>query len=69
MCGEALKSKLLFRRDTHEIRADDFTADVKFDDSEIGRKSRKICKTVRPGLYATPDTDLRDSHIPVAHHE
>ena len=69
MCGEALKSKLLFRRGAHELHAEDAAEDIEFDDRKTGRKSRGICKTTGPGFYAAPDADLRDSHIPVADHE
>ena len=69
MCGEALKSKLLFRRDAHELHAKDAAEDIEFDDPKTGRKSLRICKTAGPGFYAAPDADLRDSHIPAADHE
>ena len=69
MCCEALKSKLLFRRDAHELHAEDAAEDIEIDDPKTGRKPREICKASGAGFYAAPGTDLRDSHIPAAHHE
>ena len=69
MCGEALKSKLLFRRDAHELHTEDAAEDIEFDDPKTGRTSRRICKTTGPGLHTAPNADLRDSHILAADHE
>lgn len=41
MCGEALKSELLFRRDAHEIHAGNSAGNVGFDDPKTGGKPLK----------------------------